>query len=111
MSHESDRDPTAETFPDPVFVHSKRESIELLVAFLVFLIWSVGVSYVLGYGVEVGANETVWGIPHWVFWGVAVPWVGATLYTVYFCTFRMADDPLEDLSDLSASTTPDKDVS
>ena len=69
MSHESDRDPTAETFPDPVFVHSKRESIELLVAFLVFLIWSVGVSYVLGYGVEVGANETVWGIPHWVFWG------------------------------------------
>ncbi len=110
MSLESDHNLDDQSPPDPVFVHSKRESIELLVAFCVFLGWSVGVSYWLGYGVDdAEVTKTFWGIPRWVFWGVAAPWIGANIYTIYFCMFRMADDPLEDLSDLSSPTLQDKD--
>ena len=31
-------------------------------------------------------------MPRWVFWGVAVPWIGADLFTFGFCMFYMADE-------------------
>jgi len=111
MTPETDSESVHQAYSDPVFVHSKRESIELLVAFFVFLLWSVGVSYMLGYGADVTeATQTVWGMPRWVFWGVAVPWMGANVYTVYFCVFRIADDPLEDLSDFPPPNSQAKDA-
>lgn len=88
---------------DPVYVHSRRESIVLLIAFAVFLAWSVGVSYFLGYNLtEEETTRTVMGIPRWVFWGVAVPWMGANLFTFGFCLFFMADDPLGEELDVAA---------
>lgn len=83
---------------DPVFIHSVKEAKELIIAFLVFMIWSVGVSYFLGYnpGPEI---KTVFGIPMWVFWGIAVPWGTANLYTIFFCFRRMANDQLIESQD------------
>ena len=85
---------------DSVFLHSRRETIVLLVVFVFFLCWSVGVSWRMGYGVpadEVAA--TVAGIPRWVFWGVCVPWLAATAFTVVFAQFFIADDPLGEALD------------
>ena len=85
---------------DLVFVHSRREAIVLLIAFAAFFTWSVGVSFYLGYGLtSEEADRAVFGIPHWVFWGVAVPWMGANVFTFWFCLFYMADDPLGEALD------------
>lgn len=85
---------------DPVFIHARREAIVLLIAFAVFFTWSVGVSYFLGYGLtSEEAARSVLGIPHWVFWGVAAPWLAANVFTFWFCLFYMADDPLGEALD------------
>lgn len=95
---------------DPVYVHAQRESVVLLIAFTVFLIWVIGVSWMLGYGQE---NEeplrTMLGIPHWVFWGIGVPWMGANLFTLVFCLRYMADDPLGTALDESDESTNHED--
>ena len=99
---------------DPVFVHSRRESVVLLVGFAVFFIWSVGVSYLLGYGAtDVGAGggevvRMVLGMPHWVFWGVAAPWMGANVFTFWFCLCYMADDPLGEALDEQQAVAGDE---
>jgi len=85
---------------DPVFVHSRRETVVLLIGFAIFLVWSVGVSYRLGYGQP--ADEVpamVLGMPRWVFWGVVVPWMAANVFTFWFCLFYMKDDPLGKAAD------------
>ena len=79
---------------DAVFLHSRRETVVLLWVFAVFLVWCIGSSYMLGYNTD--DLSTVWGIPRWVFWGVAVPWMGANVFTVWFAWFFVADDPLEE---------------
>jgi hypothetical protein len=84
---------------DPVFLHSRREAAVILVAWVVFMVWVVGYSALNAYDVEAGEGgiETVMGMPVWVFWGVAVPWLAANLFTLWFCFWFMADDPLEDV--------------
>ena len=85
---------------DQLFLHSRTETRNLLIAFVVFLVWSVGTSYALGYDVPTAdLPQTVWGMPRWVFWGVAVPWLAANVFTVVFCLFGMANDRLEASSD------------
>ena len=80
---------------DPVFVHAKRETFVLLVTFTCFLIWSVSASYYLGYCTPEDATfRTVLGMPHWVFWGIALPWLFANVFTFGFGLCYMADDPL-----------------
>ena len=93
---------------DAVFENSRRETLVLLIGFAVFFAWSIGASYVLGYAptdTPVETVRTVIGMPHWVFWGVAVPWLGANLFTFWFCLFYMSDDPL---GESNAATAPDE---
>jgi len=33
-------------------------------------------------------------MPSWVVWGIAVPWIVADIFTVWFCFFYMKDDDL-----------------
>ena len=80
---------------DTVVIHTRREAIWILVAFAVCLIWSVSWCYLTGYRTpDDGPLVTVLGMPSWVFWGVLVPWLAANVFTVWFCVFFMADDPL-----------------
>lgn len=81
---------------DSVFLNSRRETVVLLIAFSFFLVWSVGVSYLTGYGVHpADLGDTVLGMPRWVFWGVCIPWCGSIAFTFWFAGFCIADDPLE----------------
>ena len=69
----------------------------ILVVFTVCLVWSIGVYLAMGlHGGEgaIGPVPTVLGIPAWVFWGVAVPWLAADLFIVVFCFVLMTDDDL-----------------
>ena len=92
---------------DPVYVHSKRETYVLLVAFVVFLVWCISVSWFLGYGQpEDVPLRTIWGIPHWVFWGIGVPWMAANVFTLLFSFFYVANDPLGTAEDESNEVAP-----
>lgn len=66
-----------------------------MAAFAVCLVWTVGFSARYGYRLpENGVVETVGGIPAWVFWGVFVPWVAATVFSVAYGLFWIRDDDL-----------------
>jgi hypothetical protein len=86
-----------------VYVHGRREAFVILGVWATCLVWTVGTSYALGFGAPSSAVKTVWGIPHWVFWGVLMPWIAATVFSVVFSFAVMADDDLgEDLPDTDA---------
>ena len=73
-----------------------RETLVILVVWAVFGVW------VLAFGrhqldlanrSEVWAEpSTAWGMPSWVFWGVALPWLLATLSTIGICLWVIRDD-------------------
>jgi len=93
---------------DPQFLQCRREMFLVLGLFLVSLIWTISVSYVLGYqippGIEADRLPLVGGVPTWVFWGVLVPWLVIDLVAVWFCFFYMQDEPVAD------SEVPDREV-
>ncbi|MEM8548513.1 MAG: DUF997 family protein [Pseudomonadota bacterium] len=80
---------------DRVWQNSRRESIWILVISAAFMAWTVGFSYQYGYGVD-AAIDLTFGIPTWVFWGIAVPWVVAIAVSIYFAICVIRDDPLDD---------------
>jgi hypothetical protein len=85
---------------DPLVLHTRRETLVILVAFVVCMAWSLGCCYCFGYlGPDDGPASRLFGMPSWVFWGVAVPWLGADLFAVWFCFFFMVDDPLGEVQD------------
>ena len=86
---------------DPVFIHSRREALIILCLWVACLVYAVPYCYINGYSQEVDPAqlETVVGIPAWVFWGIAFPWILATLFTIFFCLFVMRDDDLGTVSE------------
>ena len=78
---------------DPVVVHSRREAIVILVLWAVCLAWTVGYSYLTGYHVDGPVSITL-GMPTWVFKGVFVPWIAATIVSVVYALWFIADDDL-----------------
>jgi fatty acid desaturase len=80
---------------DPTFVHSRREAVVIFCSWVVALIWAVPYCYLNGYNVADPENiKTVFGIPAWLFWGIAAPWIAANLFTTWFCFAYMKDDDL-----------------
>lgn len=81
---------------DPVFLHSKREAWIILGLWVVALLWAVPYCYMNGYqtGLDPETIETTMGIPSWVFWGIAFPWLVADIFTIWFCLFFMKEDDL-----------------
>lgn len=101
--------------PDPaaartLFRHARREALLVACVWAAALLWTVGCCYVMGYAhtaddwpvrlglVEAGARRPalVLGFPDWIFWGVLVPWVACSCFTVVFGLRLMADDDLGD---------------
>jgi hypothetical protein len=93
---------------DPVFLHSRREFFLIVGIWGVFLLWVVSYCYNAGYQPVTDASqlELVLGIPSWVFWGVAVPWLVADVVTVAMCLWVIKDD---DLAAPGWETEPDRD--
>ena len=84
---------------DPIYVHAKREARWILVAWAVCLVWTVGYSALFGYEVDGAQMQLIMGIPSWVFWGVFIPWMGATLFSVWFGLVYMKEDDLHGKSE------------
>lgn len=81
---------------DPVFINSKREAWIILGLWGVMLLWAVPYCYMNGFqsGLEPEKVELTLGLPSWVFWGIAFPWLIADVFTIWFCLFYMKEDDL-----------------
>jgi hypothetical protein len=74
--------------------HARREGTLIMGVWLAALVWSVGGSYLFGYGRDADSIALVLGFPDWVFWNVVVPWAACLAYSVWFCFVTVADDDL-----------------
>lgn len=92
-----------ETNYDSTFLNTRREAVVIFGCWLVALVWAVPCCYFLGYHKTPEELTTVLGIPSWVFWGIAVPWIVADVFTIWFCTFQMTDDDLGENADVPDS--------
>lgn len=81
---------------DPVFLHTRREALVILAVWGTALAWVVPYCYFNGYYevTDPEALRTIVGIPHWVFWGILVPWIVCTLITVALAIWFIHDDDL-----------------
>jgi hypothetical protein len=92
-----------------LFRHARREAIVVIIVWALALTWTVGYCYLRGYQ----HDETSWvvqqglaqphtpddfrqiaGLPEWVFFGILLPWLACTAFTIGFCLFGMTDDDL-----------------
>ena len=79
---------------DPTFVHARREAVVILVVWALCLVWTIGYSSVFAYQADSAGKSLVFGLPGWVFWGVAVPWAVAAVVSIGMALVYMADDDL-----------------
>ena len=82
---------------DPVYLNSLREFFLILGMWAFFLVWVVSYCYFYGYR-PVGSPDELpmtLGMPSWVVWGIAVPWLVANLLTIAMCIWGIKDDDLE----------------
>jgi hypothetical protein len=86
---------------DPVIIHAYRESIVVLLVWLIGIAWTVGYCAMTGYNVPPEQIRITLGMPNWVFWGILVPWVAVILFTIWFGLFYIADDELVPRQDKS----------
>ncbi len=76
---------------DPTFLHSRREALFILSIWALCLLWTVPFCYLTGF-MDLAEGQLPWlarvrvlGLPGWMFWGVAFPWLLAAGVTVWFC--------------------------
>ena len=81
---------------DPVFKTSLRELKWIFVIWFVHFVWVVGYCYAFGYQTQENELTTVIGMPSWVFWGVFIPWISATLVSTWFALTQIEDHDLPD---------------
>ena len=81
------------------FLNARREAWLILLAWFVCLVWTVGYSAIGGYGIDGASIKLIAGLPAWIVWGVLLPWFGATVFSVLFALFYMADDTLDEVSE------------
>ncbi|REJ73927.1 MAG: hypothetical protein DWQ34_02545 [Planctomycetota bacterium] len=81
---------------DPVYLHTRREAIVIIGLWLFALLWTVPYCYFNGFHTvsDGGEIETMWGIPSWVFWGIAVPWLVCDVIAIGLCLFFIKQDDL-----------------
>ncbi|MCB1096413.1 MAG: DUF997 family protein [Verrucomicrobiae bacterium] len=81
---------------DPVSVSSRREMWIVFGVWAVFCIWVVGYCKLNAFVDGGGEVPLTLGMPSWVFWGVAVPWLAATTFSIVFALFFIQDHELGD---------------
>jgi hypothetical protein len=92
-----------------LFRNARREALVVAVVWAIMLVWTVGYCYLFGYqhdekslAVQLGLTQPnlqrtpdiVLGFPDWIFFGIIVPWVISTIFTIWFGIKGMADDDL-----------------
>ena len=91
-NHEANHD-------DVLLRHTVKEAKGIVLIWLVMFVWVVGYCRLYAYDLPEGPIPTTLGMPSWTFWGIAVPWVVATLITCWYALARIADEPLESSPD------------
>jgi hypothetical protein len=81
---------------DPVSVSSRREMWIVFGVWAAFCIWVVGYCKLNAFVEGNGEVPVTLGMPSWVFWGVAFPWLAATTFSIVFALFFMKDHDLGD---------------
>jgi hypothetical protein len=85
---------------DPLVRSAFREALVVSLIWLCAMVWSVGVSWWLGYGRTAQDLRLVLGFPEWVFWGIVVPWVTCAVISWLFAVWFVRDGELgEDVAD------------
>ena len=74
---------------------ARRELIYILIAWTVSMVWVIGFSKFHAYPDDPSEIRLMMGLPEWVLWGVALPWVAATSFTMWFALAVMRDFDLE----------------
>jgi hypothetical protein len=74
--------------------HARREGLLIMAVWLICLIWSTVVGYLLGYRRPVQDMRLILGMPDWVFWAIVLPWALCFVFSIWFCFRYMADDDL-----------------
>ncbi|MEQ9411293.1 MAG: hypothetical protein RIK87_26505 [Fuerstiella sp.] len=82
--------------PDPLFTDSLYEARWILLMWLCCFVWTLTVCLTFGYPTSVQPETfpTVLGIPAWVAFGIALPWLIGDVVTIWFCLFCMKDGDL-----------------
>jgi hypothetical protein len=96
--------------PDPTYRNARREATIILGAWLASTVYCCAYAYLFGYqrgGRPLGVDDIrpVLGIPSWILWGVMLPWLACSLFTLWFAGSYMADDDLG--ADLAAELDRD----
>ena len=86
---------------DPVYSSARREMWIIFGVWAVFCIWVTSYCHFHAYAELPGEVPLVFGMPSWVFWGVAVPWCVATALSIAFAVFFMQDHDLEAIEPIS----------
>jgi len=86
---------------DPVFLHSRREALVIVALWAACLVWPVPYCYLNGYTAPATPEELpiVWGMPAWVFYGIALPWAVAGVASIVMCLWFIQDDDLGQADD------------
>ncbi len=71
---------------------SRREAGLILGIWGAFALWVLGYASLYAYRVDPAEVSLTLGLPSWVFWGIALPWMAATLTTILFSTRIMRDE-------------------
>ena len=73
---------------------SRREFIAIVITWCAFAAWVIGYVAIRVYPEDATQIGFYFGLPSWVFWGIGVPWLCATVFTVWFCLQAMRDHPV-----------------
>ena len=74
---------------EPSYRRSRKEAIVAGIIFLAAATWVITACYLLGYGKPV---RSIGGVPHWVLWGIFLPWAVFFLVNSWFSLFYIRDD-------------------
>ena len=77
-----------------IFVNSRREAVIIFVVWAACFAWAVPYCYINGY--DNPDPKLFLGVPSWIFWGIAFPWLLADIFTTWFCFWYMKDDDLNE---------------
>lgn len=97
-------------YDDPVYRNTYREAFGILTLWGLCFAWVI--SYCSAFGYRSDGPESlrvVFGMPSWVFWGVAVPWLAASVAGLAMSLWWIHEDDLgevdEHLEDVTAATS------
>ncbi|MEZ6129548.1 MAG: hypothetical protein R3C59_12765 [Planctomycetaceae bacterium] len=92
---------------DPMFVTSLAEAKWILGMWLTCFVWTLAICLTNGYPETVNPETfpLILGMPAWVAWGIAFPWLIANLATFVFCLGFMKDGDLGSEPDTHAPAT------